>query len=71
MQILNDINWLWYWHVKRRLSHVPFTIARWMPRWLVYHCSLRMIAYATSGKYGHTIVPEMTALEALDRWGHP
>ncbi len=71
MQVLSEARWLWYWHVKRKLGLVPYKVAGWMPRWLVYHCTIRLISHATTGKYGSTVVPELGAMEALDRWGHP
>ena len=57
-----------YWHFKRPLQHLPYWVAGKLPRWLVYHCALRMIAHATTGKYGATLVSELSAMEALDRW---
>lgn len=45
---------------------------RWLawrlPKYLVYWAAIRLIAFATSGKYGNTIVPELSAMDALDRW---
>lgn len=40
-----------------------------LPGWLVYWCSIRLMAHATTGKYGNTVVPELTAMDALKRWG--
>jgi hypothetical protein len=31
-------------------------------------CFSRVVGVATTGKYSNTIVPELTALEALKRW---
>ena len=39
-----------------------------LPRRLVYWCSIRLIAHATQGQYGNQIVPDLTAMDALDRW---
>ena len=39
-----------------------------MPDWLVYWCSIRLIAHATQGPYGSTNATELTAMDALDRW---
>lgn len=39
-----------------------------LPRWLVYWCSVRLLVAATTGKWGHQVVPELTALDALKRW---
>ena len=38
-----------------------------LPRYLVKWCSVRLIAHATTGKYGSTIVPELSAMDALKR----
>ncbi len=43
-------------------------IAWALPRWLVMWTSVRMIAHATQGEYGTTIVPELSAMDALKRW---
>jgi hypothetical protein len=39
-----------------------------MPKWVVYWCSIRMIAHATQGEYSNQIVPELSAMDALKRW---
>lgn len=39
-----------------------------LPRYLVMWCAIRVIAYASSGKYGSTIVPELSAMDAIKRW---
>ena len=57
-----------YWNVKRPLEKLPYWFASIIPRWLVCHCAIRLIAYATSGKYSSQVVPELTAMEALKRW---
>ena len=43
-------------------------IADKLPKWVVYFATIRLIAYATTGQYGNTIVPELTAMDALKRW---
>ena len=47
-------------------------ISRWiayhLPKWVVYFATIRLIAHATTGKYSNTIVPELGAMEALERW---
>ena len=43
-------------------------IAFIMPKWLVYFCSIRLVAYGTQGKYSNTIVPDLTAMDAIKRW---
>lgn len=54
-----------YYHFKEKLQ---FWFAWKMPKWLVYFCSIRMIANATTGKYSNTEVPKLTAMEALERY---
>ena len=39
-----------------------------LPKWLIYWATIRLMAHATTGKYGNTIVPELEAMEALKRW---
>ena len=57
-----------YWYIRRPLQRIPYWIAARMPRWLVYHCGIRLVSHATTGKYNKQIVPELTAMDALDRW---
>ena len=47
----------WYWVVDR------------LPKQLVYFCSMKVMAHATTGKYGNTIVPELPGMEAIQRYG--
>jgi hypothetical protein len=39
-----------------------------MPRWLAYFCAVRVIASATTGQYSSTVVPDLSAMDALKRW---
>ena len=48
----------WYWLVKK------------LPKKLVYFCFMHVMAYSTTGKYGNTIVPELTGMNAIDRYGN-
>lgn len=43
-------------------------IAWKLPRGLVYWSTVRLVAFATSSQWGATIVPELTAMDALGRW---
>jgi len=43
-------------------------IAWHLPKALVMWCYFRVVGYATSDKYGDTIVPEITAMEAIGRF---
>jgi len=46
----------WYWLVNM------------LPKRLVYFSFMHVIAHATTGKHGNTIVPELTAMEAIERY---
>lgn len=52
-----------------KTENVMLFLAGLMPKRLIYWCSIKLIAYSTTGKYGNTIVPELTAMEALNRYG--
>ena len=47
-------------------------LLRWvayrLPKRLVEWSTIRLIAHATSGQFSNTVVPELTAMEALIRW---
>ncbi len=43
-------------------------IARHLPRGIVYFAAIRLVAYATRGRYSTTIVPELSAMDAIGRW---
>ena len=47
----------WYWLVGL------------MPKKLVYFSFMHVMAYATTGKYGNTIVPDLAGMEAITRYG--
>jgi hypothetical protein len=47
----------WYWLVGL------------LPKRLVYFCFMSVMAHSTTGKYGDTIVPELTGMDAADRYG--
>ena len=56
----------YWWQAKK--GDIQMNVAFLIPRWLVYWASVRLIAHATTGKYSSTIVPEITAMDALKRW---
>ena len=43
-------------------------LADLLPRNLVYFAAIRLGAFATCGKYGNQIVPELLFMDALSRW---
>lgn len=46
-----------------------FWLVKLLPNKLVYFCFMHVMAYATTGKYGSTIVPELSGLDAAKRYG--
>lgn len=56
------------YNITRKLERFTCWIAYKLPRKLVMRCYFRVIAHATTGKYSSTVVPELTAMEAIDRW---
>jgi hypothetical protein len=46
-------------------------IAWKLPRPLVKWAVIRLFAHATTGRYGSTSPPELTAMDALKRWDDP
>lgn len=49
---------LWYW------------VVRLLPKKLIYFCFMKVMAHATTGKYGDTVVPQLTGVEAAQRFGN-
>ena len=47
-------------------------IVRWivwrLPRSIVYWSAIRLMAHATQGPYSNQVVPELLAMDALERW---
>lgn len=39
-----------------------------LPRRVIYWCAIRVAANATQGKWGSQVVPDLTAMDALQRW---
>ena len=59
------------YEIAKRKEKMALWIAHRMPRWLVKWCAVRLGAHATCGKYGNTIVSELTFMDALKRWDEP
>lgn len=48
----------WYWLVK------------WfIPKTVKYFCFMHIMVYSTTGKYEKTIIPELTGMDAIKRYG--
>ena len=50
-------------------------ITRWvawhLPRDIVYWAAIRLLVNATTGLYSSTLVPQLSAMDALTRWREP
>ncbi len=49
-------------------DRIAFWVARRLPENLVYWCAVRLGARATLPPYGDQVVPELTLVDALERW---
>jgi len=54
--------------LRKTREKIQMKIAWALPKWLVRWASVRMIAHATTNEYGNTIVPDLSAMDALERW---
>ena len=52
---MREVN-AWYWFV------------RLLPKKLLYFCFMKVMAHATTGEYGDTVVPELTGMDAIKRY---
>jgi hypothetical protein len=62
--------WRWFrgYTVPKYRERAEMRFAWALPRRLAYWAAIRVIANATTGQYGSTVVPELTAMDALKRW---
>jgi hypothetical protein len=64
--------WTRWVHVKYEINKQGDALLRaivWkLPKRLVMWSYIRVAAHATTGEYGNTVVPELTMMEALQRW---
>ena len=54
--------------VGKRREAVIRWVAWHLPRELVMWCYFRVVGHATSGKWGNTVVLEITAMDVIRRW---
>ena len=47
----------WYWLVDH------------LPKKLLYFCFMKVRVHSTTGNYGETVVPELTGMDAIKRYG--
>lgn len=51
------------------MERVWIFLAWRLPRPLVMWAAIRLLAHATQGPFSTTVVPELTFMDALQRWG--
>lgn len=56
------------YELKRIKENMYIKLAWLLPRKLTMWCAIRVITHATTGEYENTIVPELSAMDALKRW---
>ncbi len=44
-------------------------ITKWIPNRIKYWCAIHVGASATTGEYGSTVVPDLTFMDAIKRFG--
>lgn len=54
--------------IRVKLENFQIWLVWLLPRWLIKWATIRLIAYATTGVYGGTEVPKLSAMDALNRW---
>lgn len=52
-----------------RETNFWFWLVRKLPKRLIYFCFMHVMAHSTTGQYGNTITPELTGMDAIDRYG--
>jgi hypothetical protein len=52
----NEVNF-WYWFVRTLV-----------PQKVIYFCFMHVMAHSTTGEYGHTVVPELSGMDAIKRY---
>lgn len=61
------------WRLKGFNYIVKTKITRWvahrLPKRLKYFVAIDILAHATTGKYSNTVVPDLTIMEAIRRFG--
>jgi len=50
------------------MDKICMWIAWRLPKKLVYWAQIRVTCYATQGKYSSQVVPDLTVVDALERW---
>jgi hypothetical protein len=56
------------WYLYKTPERFWMFVAWKLPRTLAMWAAVRVIAHATTGPYGDTVVPDLSAMDALKRW---
>ncbi len=69
---MDKLSWIYRFHTQYTFNKMKekliMKFAWLLPRYLVMWCYIRVVAHATTGQYSNTIVPELSAMDALERW---
>lgn len=68
---LNRLQIMWldrHYQIRKQREKVLRWVAWHLPHELVMWCYVRVAAHTTTGDYDHTIVPELSMMDALKRW---
>lgn len=60
-----------YWWYERPKERLFLWFVNRLPRKLCARVAIRVIAHGTTGRWSNQVVPELTAMEALQRWYNP
>ncbi len=56
------------YEIGRRRQRALIWLVWRLPREVVKWSAVRVIAHATTGEHRNQVVPDLTAMDALDRW---
>ena len=68
---MNKLHCIWFdrkYLFGRKCENFLRALARRLPKRIQLYIYCDVVAVATTGKYGNTVVPEITAVDVLKRW---
>jgi hypothetical protein len=69
---MGKLHYLWYdrnYIAGKKWENFLRWLSRKIPEKIVMFSYFNVLSVATTGKYGDTIVPDLTAMDAIQRWG--
>jgi hypothetical protein len=54
--------------MKNQIERLQMKLVWMLPRWVIRWAVVRAIAHATTGEWSNQVVPELTAMDAMQRW---